>query len=84
MSCGQNEDQMSYMRKHPKTYSIAWHPVDIQPPIKINIFKVTSGEINAHVMKSLRMLEAGREGKGKGRVIPPGVLQLLPLFQHCC
>lgn len=84
MSCDQSEDQMSYMRRHPKTYSVAWHTVDIQPPIKINVLKVTSGEINAHVMKLLRVLEAKGEGKEKGRVIPPWVFQLLPLLRHGC
>lgn len=52
--------------------------VHIQPPIKINILKVTSGEINACVVKLLRMLKAKRTVKEKERVIPPWIFQLSP------
>lgn len=79
MSYGQSEDQMRYMRTHPKAYSISWQIVDIQSPIKINILKVTPSETNAYVRKLLSMLKAKRKVKEEGKVIPLWIFQLFPL-----
>lgn len=61
-------------------YCIPWYVVDFPPPIKINILKVTSGEINAYTMKLLRMLRDKRKVKEEERIIVPWVFQLFPFF----